>query len=96
MYQILSTKKFDKRFVQITKKNKQIKKKILVALEKIRQNPYNPSLRSHKVNARSLGVKWSSFVTKDIRIIWDFDKNNDMILIMLTLGSHSGKHKVYN
>jgi len=38
---------------------------------------------------------YSSKVTGDLRIIWNFDKNNNLFLILLDLGGHEGKNKVY-
>ena len=68
---------------------------MLKTLQLLRQNPHYPSLRSHRVNTRFLGEHWSSRVTGDIRIIWDFENGNHLVILLLDIGGHSGTHKVY-
>lgn len=58
-------------------------------------DPKAPSLKSHMVNSSRHGKRWSSRVTGDLRIIWDFNKDKINILDILDLGGHSGKNKVY-
>ena len=57
-------------------------------------NPFDVSLKTHKVLSRISGVAYSSSVTGDIRIIWHIDKPNSA-LILLDIGTHSGSHKIY-
>ncbi|KKR31569.1 MAG: hypothetical protein UT63_C0066G0015 [Candidatus Gottesmanbacteria bacterium GW2011_GWC2_39_8] len=71
-----------------------IKKRLRVALEKLMMNPTHPSLKSHKVNTQ-YGVRWSSWVTGEIRLIWDYDKEQRSVILLLAIGMHSGTHKIY-
>ncbi|OGE71012.1 hypothetical protein A2617_00490 [Candidatus Daviesbacteria bacterium RIFOXYD1_FULL_41_10] len=75
--------------------NKALNKRLKVTLIKLATNPTHPSLHSHKVSTLTHGQRWSSSVTGDIRIIWDYDSKNRLIILLLDIGSHSGTHKVY-
>lgn len=70
-------------------------KRLKTALQKLAINPTHPSLNSHKVNTPNYGVRWSSWVTGDIRIIWDYDTQERLVIILLDIGKHSGTHKAY-
>lgn len=70
-------------------------KRLKTALQKLAIDPAHPSLQSHKVNTVNYGEKWSSWVTGDIRIIWDYDSEERLVIILLDIGRHSGTHKVY-
>lgn len=72
-----------------------LKKKVVKVLGLLAENPRHPSLRSHKVISRLYGEKWSTRVTGDLRIIWDYDSRSSVTILVLTLGSHTGKHQVY-
>ena len=37
----------------------------------------------------------SSWATGDIRIVWDFDKKAKLMILVLDIGKHSGKNKIY-
>ena len=95
MYQLKLEQQFHKTFIKLTKKDRALKKRIVKTLEQLRENPRYPSLKSHKVETRLYGVRWSSSVTGDIRIIWDFDEHQNLSILVLDIGGHSGKHKVY-
>ena len=95
MYQLFPTKVFLRKAKSIL--DTQIKKN---ALEKTLQNlevdPFSSALRTHKVQSRNFGQMYSSKVTPDLRLIWNFDQENNLILLLLDIGGHSGSNKVYN
>ncbi len=95
MFSLLATKDFDKTYVVITKGDQKLQKRIQTVLKLLKQNPSYPSLKTHKVTTKNYGKKWSSWVTGDISIIWDYDSENRLIILLLDIGSHSGTHKVY-
>ncbi len=95
MFDLLITKDFDKTYVIISKGNQELQKRIQKVLRQLAQNPSYPSLKTHKVTTRNYGEKWSSWVTGDIRIIWDYDSENRLTILLLDIGGHSGTHKVY-
>lgn len=95
MFTLVFTKNFDETYKQITKDNKELEKKIRKALHLLEQDPFYPSLKTHKTNTKSYGEKWSSWATGDVRIIWDYGSEEQLVIILLDIGKHSGRHKVY-
>lgn len=95
MFTLIFTRNFDETYKQIIKDNKELEKKIRKALHLLEQNPFYPSLKTHKANTKNYGEKWSSWATGDIRIIWDYDGEERLVIILLDIGKHSGTHKVY-
>ena len=75
--------------------DQKLNKRLRTTLEKLAIDPKHPSLKTHKADTKNYGEKWSSWVTGDIRIIWDYDSENRLIIILLDMGKHSGTHKVY-
>ena len=96
MYKLVATKPFDRKYKKVTKRNKILQEKIIQTLEKLKNNPFDITLDTHKSNTRKYGERYSSSVTGDIRVIWDFDKETITLILLLDLGGHSGKNKVYN
>lgn len=95
MFTLIFTKNFEETYISIIKENKAIEKKIRKALHFLEQDPFYPSLKTHKANTKQYEDKWSSWVTGDIRIIWEYDNKNRLTIIVLDIGGHSGTHKVY-
>lgn len=65
------------------------------AIKLMRTDPFYPSLKSHKVNTRNFGERWSSWITGNLRIIWDFDTEKQLVILLLAITKHSGGHKEY-
>ncbi|MCA9362422.1 type II toxin-antitoxin system mRNA interferase toxin, RelE/StbE family [Candidatus Kaiserbacteria bacterium] len=82
MHYVLS-KRFEKEF---TKLPKPIKKKVLLVLQKFVNDPYDPSLRNHRLSG-----KWSNHfsidVTGDVRAVYVYIK--DDVVHFVAVGSHS-------
>lgn len=95
MYKLLSTKPFDKRYKNLIKRNSELAERFISVFEKLRDDPFEISLETHKVNSRKYGETFSSSVTGDIRVIWILDKEQTLIIILLDIGGHSGSKKVY-
>lgn len=91
---------FTKVFLQKVKKISKTDHKLAIKIDKVLQlleiDPKNYVLHSHQVNSKNFGKTWSSSVTGDIRIIWNYDSSQNLVILVLTLGSHSGNNKVYN
>lgn len=87
---------FKVRVEKLTAKDLPLKKKTIKALTILTSNPKHRSLRSHKVTTKDFGEKWSSWVTGDIRIIWDYHPAENQVIQVFSIGGHSGKDKVYN
>lgn len=95
MYTPVSTSTFDEAYKKFIKGNQEKEKQTKKAIKLMRTNPFYPSLRSHKVKTRNLGEKWSSWITGDLRIIWDFDEVEKKIILLLAITKHSGSHREY-
>lgn len=94
-YKFKTTERFDKDLEKLLKRQRSLEVRVIEALVLLKRDPFYKSLRTHKVNTRSYGIRYSSRVTGDIRIIWDFFEGKT-IIIAITIGGHSGKRGVYN
>lgn len=79
-------------YERITKNNMLLRKRIKKTLALIAHNPRHPSLRTHKGLTKRWGMRYSSWVIGDLRIIWDYEDDG---VFLLGLGGHSGKRNVY-
>jgi mRNA-degrading endonuclease YafQ of YafQ-DinJ toxin-antitoxin module len=95
MFELRTTKYFDKALAKLIKKNRNIYSSVEFVLMQLLQDPFALQLKTHKVDSRLHKDVFSSKVTGDIRIIWTKDQDNKVILILLEIGGHSGKNKVY-
>jgi len=94
-YRLRFTRIYKTKYEKITRKDLKLKSQIVKVHKLLSLDPHSPSLKSHKVNAVNFGQAWSSRVTGDIRIIWNYDKQEQLIILILNIGSHSGSSKVY-
>lgn len=95
MYTPLSTATYDETYKKLIRGNQETEKRAKKAVKLMRVDPFYPSLKSHRVNTKSFGRTWSSWITGDLRIIWDFDEKEERIILLLAIASHSGRHKEY-
>ena len=93
-YEIKKTKHFERVLKKLIKRDLMARKRIFLVLDLLRLDPFSKTLRTHKVNTHQFGKQYSSRVTPDIRIIWNFIDSKTIILL-LTIAPHSGKKKVY-
>jgi mRNA interferase YafQ len=94
-FELSPTPYFEKKYVRLIKKNKQIKEKFIGTLDTLQINPFDSSLKTHKVNAKIKPGVFSSRVTGDLRIIWEFSDTEISVIDLLDLGGHSGSGSVY-
>lgn len=95
MYTPVSTPTYDKAYKKLIKGDQKKEKRTKKAVKLMRLDPFYPSLKSHKVTTRNFGEKWSSWVTGDLRIIWDFDETKKQIILLFTITKHSGTQREY-
>lgn len=95
MYVLHFATSFSATYKALIKGNKELEKRTEKALKLLKNNPLYPSLKSHKVNTRSFGEKWSSWITGDLRIIWDYNEKEKKIILLFAITKHSGSHKEY-
>lgn len=95
MYQIVSVPQFDRQLKKIVKNKIKLKESVFDTIRVLTVDPFTSILRSHKVQTKSGKNSYSSRVTGDIRLIWDFDYENRGIIELLDIGGHTGQNKVY-
>jgi addiction module RelE/StbE family toxin len=81
---------FVRAFKRIARKDPQLTNKAKNILELLSNDPYHPSLRTHKLKGRLAG-SWACSVDYDTRIIFDFVQNpssNNEEILLLSVGSH--------
>lgn len=94
MYKIKASKNFRKKFGKLIRNNKVLETKINKTLKQLSEDPSYSALKTHKVNLPRWGGVYSSWVTGDIRIIWRL-LDEELILLLLDIGGHSGSKSVY-
>jgi len=92
-YNLTPQKRYLRDIKKLCQKNKLVINKIESASDKLRVDPFQRELHTHKVSAVVGENAFSSRVTGDLRIIWAFD--NETVILLLALGGHSGSKKVY-
>ncbi|MEA3450102.1 MAG: type II toxin-antitoxin system mRNA interferase toxin, RelE/StbE family [Patescibacteria group bacterium] len=94
-YKIITFKYFERRYLKLLKKQPKITIRVVKVFKLLRTDPFQISLKTHKVISKKYGEKWVSYVSRDIRIIWDFDSNEIRVIMVMDIGGHSGKNKIY-
>ena len=94
MYELQTTSNFRKKYIKLAEKNKKLQNSVQKTLDLLRLNPKYKSLKTHKVFLSQYGEVYSSFVTGDIRIIW-IQVENNLIILLLDIGGHSGSKGIY-
>lgn len=95
MYYLNFSDDFKKQFKKLVKGNPILHKQFHKALGNLKNNPFYPSLKSHKVDTKKNKNVWSSWVSGDIRVVWAFDENDNLVILVLETGSHSGNTQIY-
>lgn len=95
MYKLRFADTFAPSYKVLIKNNKELEKRTEKALRLLKSDPAYPSLKSHKVVTRNFGERWSSWITSDLRIIWDFDEEQKQIILLFVIAKHSGSHREY-
>ncbi|HEC63934.1 MAG TPA: hypothetical protein ENI23_01425 [bacterium] len=89
MYRLQLTPKFQRAYKKLSKKDKRLGSLVDERLELLRGNPKDSKLRSHVVYRDSyLGTIWSSRVNGDVRILWSYDNQKRLTIILLKVGGH--------
>lgn len=94
-YQLSPTPYFKKKYQKLIKNNSDLKSKIILTFEYLKVNPFLPNLKTHKVNSKVKKGVFSSRISGDIRIIWEFSETKIEVLDLLDIGGHSGSKGVY-
>ena len=95
MYELHFASTFTRTYKALIKGNKDFEQRAEKALRLLKNGPFYPSLKSHKVNTRNFGQKWSSWITGDLRVIREFGETKKQILLLFAITKHSGPHREY-
>lgn len=95
MYKLRFTAHFRQRYEKLTKRDEKLGRRIQKALRLLATNPRHPSLKTHKAESKNFGIVLSSWVIGDLRVEWRFSRKEEITMLVLGLGGHSGKYKVY-
>lgn len=83
-------KSFKRAFKRLVKKNPQWQDKVFAVLDVLADNPFSPSLKSHKLTGQLEGL-WSCSVAYDCRIIFAFRQDaalGDNLIVLIDIGTH--------
>jgi mRNA-degrading endonuclease YafQ of YafQ-DinJ toxin-antitoxin module len=86
---------FTRKYVKLIKNNQKLMSKIEAVFGIMYNDPFAATLKTHKVRAKIGFEAYSSRVSGDIRIIWNFDKDKIWIIDLFDIGGHSGSQSVY-
>jgi addiction module RelE/StbE family toxin len=81
---------FVRKFKRLAKKNSQLRSQVEKTLQLLAEDPFDSSLRTHKLRGDLDGV-WSCSIDYDNRLLFEFVTNCDSgeeEILLLTLGSH--------
>lgn len=93
-YNLIFSSSYLRKVKKLIKQRRLTINKINSILFDLSDDPFKQSLKTHKVDA-ILGLdQYSSRIDGDLRMIWNFSDSRIQILI-LDIGGHSGKGKVY-
>jgi mRNA interferase YafQ len=87
---VIWSNSFKRSFKKIIKKNPLLKNKIFEVLRLLGEDPFTPSLKSHKL-AGNLEGFFSCSVSYDCRIIFRFSQDGqflEMTILLINIGSH--------
>jgi len=76
---------FKRAYKNVTAANPDLKQKIAQALESLADDPFHPSLRTHKLSGKLKGL-WAFVVAYDCRVVFQFLDDQDVLLI--DIGKH--------
>jgi addiction module RelE/StbE family toxin len=87
---LILDKSFKRAFKRLVKKNSKLEEKVFRILELLADDPFTPSLQSHKLTGQLEGF-WSCLVTYDCRIIFTLKKDaesSEDLIVLVDIGSH--------
>ncbi len=90
MRRLAWTPKSKRAFKRLIKGNPALENRIRQVLTQLTQDPFHPSLRTHKLSG-DLSDVWSCSVDYKLRILFEFmdDPNSsEQAILLLNLGSH--------
>lgn len=96
MYTLNPSPKFSRKAKKLLKNNAAMTERLTIVFQMLEQDPFFPTLKTHKVHDINGALTYSSRLSSDIRIIWEIENGQVSILNLLDIGGHSGGKKVYS
>jgi mRNA interferase YafQ len=90
MMKIVWSSGFKRSFKKIVRKNPQLKDRITEVLILLTDDPFTPSLKSHRLGGKLAGL-WSCSVVYDCRVIFSLSEDDEileMFILLVNIGSH--------
>ena len=81
---------YKKAFKKLVKNDPVLKNRILITMELLQHDPFQPKLKTHKLKG-ILEDNWACSVDYDLRIIFDFVKNqltDETEILLMNIGTH--------
>ncbi|VXD25026.1 type II toxin-antitoxin system RelE/ParE family toxin [Planktothrix paucivesiculata] len=75
---------------KLIKKNPHLQQKIIDVLEILADDPFNFSLKSHKLTGNLDGL-WACWVNYNCRIVFEFSEDKELVervIFLIDIGSH--------
>jgi addiction module RelE/StbE family toxin len=85
---VLVTKEFKKQLEKLVQSQPNRAKKVAERIKLFKEDRTNPILRDHELSGNLEG-KRSFSVAGDLRIIYKEEKENELTIYFITIGSHS-------
>ncbi|MEH2392368.1 MAG: type II toxin-antitoxin system mRNA interferase toxin, RelE/StbE family [Nostoc sp.] len=82
MMEVVWSSGFKRSFRKITKTNPQLKNQIVKVLRLLADDPFTPSLKSHKLTGKLAGL-WSCSVAYDCRIIFNLSEDETLLEMVI-------------
>lgn len=90
MYTLSWSNGFRRGFKKTTRNDPVLQGKIFSALEKLSREPFDPTLKTHKLHGKLIGL-WACQVEYDCRIVFAFEKKPDSkedLIVLVDIGKH--------
>jgi addiction module RelE/StbE family toxin len=90
MRTLIWSKTFIRALKRWTQKRPEIQSEIENTLRQIANDPFDPQLKTHKLKGKLSGT-WACSINYDLRIIFDFVKNEDRKedgIFLIEIGTH--------
>jgi addiction module RelE/StbE family toxin len=86
--QIVWSPGFSRALKRLIRQNPQMRSTIEQTLHKLAEDPFQPSLKTHKLKG-DLAEKWSCSIDYSNRIVFKFVQGTEDEILLLAIGSHN-------
>jgi mRNA interferase YafQ len=90
MHKLTWSTSFRQGFKKAIRNQPELLEKIFLGLEKLSREPFDPSLKTHKLHGKLRGL-WACQIDYDCRIVFTFEKepgNENDLIVLIDIGKH--------